>query len=412
MHEIDLPTGFMRARQGFSEYVETNYGANPYITDPHDMVDSNLSGIWLPKHFDTIEEVVEEYQRLQDLAKGQQGKDAQDLQARVEADLVRARMFTGEEVDFYEYSEKTVGFIPVLAPIEQIDQLYGRLGDLTFVHKGFRIESDPDRFREEYRLTDSKQINRRLGTGIHLSRMALGRRLDHLPEPVEFALQCLPDAPFSAHLETTKHGRFTAGFNTSPARGWTAARTLLTAFHENGGHAIHAGLTQEEIDKGNINLALGLTNMTSPETAYAEVIASAAELLAVEATGTEEARLALEIQLVLEELKNAVFNNANIRINLGHPEKEVVDEAAQYLPLMDRETVRSDILSGLHHPIPRANTSTYYAARELIRPLMAIKDQDVLNGSLNILYRGFFSRGETEAIITRALEDCASSANS
>ncbi len=323
---------------------------------------------------------------------------------QIDADIMMVRVLQGEEVGFDEFSLSTIGFIPERAPRSRINGLIARLGDLTLEHSGFRYEDDPNRYRDEYKLRDSLSIKRAYTRGIAMTRAVVSRYVQWPDEELDFKFQNLPEKNWSASVATDEDGNFTAIANVNPGRGWTRGRAWLMPFHEIGGHYVQAKQWQQAIREGHMDPALGLTAFTSPETAYLEIIASAAEMLMLKGVDTEEERVIAEIQLCNEELKNAALHNAHVQINHGHAEQAVLAEAVELLPLMDPVTIKRAIQNGRNNPMDRANQSVYYPARELVRPLMSIDDPEILKSALGTMYSSSLTYQEVRELVMEALE--------
>lgn len=334
---------YLETMRGLDQFSRDNFDVEIIDHDfapEHESLESpsgSLEGF--ARHIDhIIDEIPENEQDGQAMRRNLQS-------TRLALDVLSGKVKIGEDIDYLDYIEQTMGVRPKMTPEtakdgpdsleeqrQSIEKLVEGLGysytpqDRDAFNSAFAIHPDAMQSTVESMVAPSKE---------HLASLvgsALLKGLDNIDVEV-----IQHPSMWQAYFGTTERRKFIAQFNANPVLTFSALEEHEAVVHELA-HGVSSTHKQELIDEGKLSPAMGILPVFSPAYFQDEVGARAAE----------ESLLAKDLspfaEYVLKATKYKVDVNTNMMImaNSGSSVEEVAEYGISHMPFDNPDKFKTD----------------------------------------------------------------------
>ncbi|HET7060462.1 MAG TPA: hypothetical protein VFH99_04090 [Candidatus Saccharimonadales bacterium] len=322
-----------------------------------------------PLSFDSRKQVAGAIEELLDRAP-HTGDYAEFSAAKLQASRMHLHLLDRRKVPLRKHAQTAMGVTPEKVDEEVIDDYRARLDDQLKEH-GMRFDREYEDalvVREE-----PVELAKRL---VGLTKTAKAVTSPFIPDNAAPAIRpklVSKDEEWVGAAGTDAHGNLYVKINLHPRHKHTIARLAAIVVHEMQGHIAQFSLWQGKIRAAEMDPAMGITTMHTPENTQAEFNAQAIEqigLLALAAADPEEG-WKYEFQAGYNDLFAMVSHNAHLKLNSAYPESVVASYAADRLPFTSRENIEKSVLSGREDPMLRGYLACYEPAMAAARLLLA-----------------------------------------
>jgi hypothetical protein len=383
---------FAAARLGLHKLV---------VEKDYEIVDVNVSGIYDGTDFKDFKDAEKTYEQLRQELPAELSDSI--LAQQLTADIILALEAQAKPVPFDEFIKATTGFVPEMIPAETIQALKGRLNLLLSDFGISYDEAGAEDYDKKFVLSEEEDIKRYFDKVGALARAAISQYIAlpaSLPLPEYFSYE---DKYWTAFASTDGKGNPFFHVNTHPSRAYTYGKIFGLSRHETA-HLVQMSDWKYQIRRGELSPVLGITSMTSPENTHMEAVAAFAQSDLGSIADVPEQKKVL-IQDVYRELNSAVFHNATLRINSGAPEEEVIKEAEEHLPFVDKARIKSLIITSRDNPIARADFIRYAFVEKLMKPLLSAPDSPQKKEAVAVIYKNSLTLDQLRRVIAGATDN-------
>lgn len=360
----DFQRHYLEAVRGWHRFDMHRIGRAP-SDDP--VLDMDVAPPGAAKVYSRIEDIRSDLEDLaSDIPVDEPDRELVEMTANSNVTFLRAQ--AGEESDFADYVEGTLGLRPEPVRPGEIEESASRLDEILS-YGGLRYDSGSrERFYEEFVLHDKAAIKRAIAEGLAEAKrhadafLAEPPGLDIEPEYVsrdEYGVSALTMDPgrrlrWTVNLIPERHPLDTGRINTIAA-------------HEITGHGYHILSLNRSIRRGNVNPVLGAAGVHMPFAFQAEALAQNAEFIFLDNAWHNAARA------LYNEHVGLVIYDAQWRVNHDEDPEAVVEglKREDRLPFEPEAYYAPEFLVAMRdHPLYRTYLASYHLSLEAIRPLV------------------------------------------
>jgi hypothetical protein len=318
--------------------------------------------------------------------------DRELVEQKIGADLMYLRARDGEDIDFHEFVEGTIGITP--EPIDE-ERVQGGIEILDMLLRDQGLNYHPgskDEYDQKFTLENPEAIRKEFNKSMRRVRRN-ARGLVGAPSE-SFDIQYVKDeeAFWVGYLGRTASGLW---MKVNLAKPQSKARIDTIMAHEYTGHALQLERWEQAIQAGDMNAALGVTAVHTAYAFQAEGVAQTAEHLMLDDSWGSIFRS------FYNEYSGRVLHNAHYMINTGEDPKAAEQYVLERLPFEPADTLSAKaLLDRTANPMYRAYLTAYAPSLEMLRPVRSMepeRQREVL--------RALYGRAMTPAQIGQLVSD-------
>ncbi len=292
------------------------------------------------------------------------------IAAKLQASLLHQRLLAGDKVTFKDHVRTAMGVTPEMVDEELIEEYQERM-DAILAEHGMR-------FNRSYENAlvideDEQQIKKRLLDISQQTRDVSARFTGAGDAPAVEPTIVSEDKGWVGWFGTNDQGEPFVKVNIHPRHKHTIARLAAIVIHEAQGHGAQFSIWRQKIGRGEMDPAMGLVTMHTPESTQAEFNALTIEQLGLRALAAGDTAEAwqFEFQALYHDYSEMVWHNAHIMINSGNAEEKVVEYAAARLPFAKLDDIRKSVPAHRSDHMLRGYMACYEPAMAVGRLLLA-----------------------------------------
>ncbi len=392
----------MLHNQSFSRDVVNTYRAWDELSrredDDNRIIDIDVA----PRYenslvFDTTEQVTIALEDLLDRAP-HSGDYSSFTAAKLRASLLHLHLLGGEKVTLREHVETAMGVTPEKVDEAVIDDYRTRL-DSQLAEHGLGFDRE---FENALVVDEEEEVlrNRLLLLG-EQGKVVTSKFVETAGIPDIQPQIVSEDEAWVGWAGTDDAGELVDKINIHPRHKHTIARLAAIVIHEVQGHITQFSIWRNKIQHGELDPAMGVTTLHTPENTQAEFNAQTIEQIGLRALATadKEDGWQYEFQAGYHDYSGMVAHNAHLMINSGYQEDQVIDYATNRLPFTSVENITKAIPARRRDPMYRGYFACYQPAMAAGRLLLA-QDQAAQKAVLQETFSRPMTLAQIEALIT------------
>jgi hypothetical protein len=390
----DFQKHYLEAVRGWHRFDLHRIGRDP---SDNPVVDIDVAPPGGAKVYSRIEDVRSDLEDLAgDIPADEPDRELVAMTAAANVMFLRAR--AGEETDFEDYVEGTVGFRPAPLAADEIDASATRL-DAILGYRGLRYASaSREKFAKDF-IQDTDVIRQAIAEALTEVKDRAGTFLQDPPE-LDLEPEYIRKDSLGVSALFMDYGRrLHWTVNLIPERNpLDLGRINTLTAHEITGHGYHFMSLGRSIRRGAVNPVLGVGGMHMPIAFQTEALAQHAESEFLDNSWPNVSRA------ILNEHVMMILYDAAWRVNHDEDPKAVFESIRREdrLPFEPEAFYGEDLLTALRDdPLYRTYIATYYPAAKALSPLRA-SEPETRQGAVDRLY--------DRALTPRQIADTALSA--
>lgn len=280
------------------------------------------------------------------------------LRAKVKANIAHAQRKLGTPLDGLTYIAETMGIEPEMFGDSDLDAQL-EVAKTIFESMGYEYSKEGiERYRSERSVSDDK-VAARLKDNSAKQIQALSNFIDIKIEPKYEIVIVKEDKYWLNWADGNREGfKLKTNIHRRHKGKWTEGKTQEMPSHEIAVHFGQMSAWLDEIRKGNLHPALGLTSVHDPEQVAQEGLAQTLPYFVPEIRSqfSNEAEFELEIT----GLRSMVYNNVHYIVNSSeYSVDQIIDYVRKYLPAESDEEVKKQIKDRTENPVNQAYLYAY-----------------------------------------------------